>query len=103
MELSVTEQSYKAVLAVISDGRTVTSVARDWDVSRQTLHGLPGRSGGIAASRAAAPCTGRGKGRARGDGDLNFPTATAITNIAVEHRMAEINWPSGRYVLRWGV
>src|SRR2546429_4720955 len=37
-ELSVTEQRYKAVLAVISDGRTVTEVARDWNVSRQTLH-----------------------------------------------------------------
>ena len=37
-ELSVSEQRYRAVLAVISDGRTVTEVARDWDVSRQTLH-----------------------------------------------------------------
>ena len=32
------EQRYKAVLAVISDGRTVKEVARDWGVSRQTLH-----------------------------------------------------------------
>lgn len=32
----MTEQRYKAVLAVISDGRTVTQVARDWDVSRPT-------------------------------------------------------------------
>lgn len=32
------EQRYKAVLAVISDGRTVKDVARDWGVSRQTLH-----------------------------------------------------------------
>src|SRR2546425_5566019 len=37
-ELSVTEQRYKAVLAVIADGRTVTQVARNWGVSRQTLH-----------------------------------------------------------------
>lgn len=37
-ELSVTEQRYKAVLAVITDGRTVTEVARDWNVCRQTLH-----------------------------------------------------------------
>lgn len=36
--MSVTEQRYKAILAVIADGRTVTQVARDWDVSRQTLH-----------------------------------------------------------------
>src|SRR5690348_9201790 len=37
-ELSVTEQRYKAVVAVIGDGRTVTEVARDWNVSRETLH-----------------------------------------------------------------
>jgi transposase InsO family protein len=37
-ELSVTEQRYKAVLAVIADGRTVTQVARDWEVARQTVH-----------------------------------------------------------------
>src|SRR5690348_15841396 len=29
-ELSVTEQRYKAVVAVIGEGRTVTEVARDW-------------------------------------------------------------------------
>src|SRR5690348_12866479 len=37
-ELSVTEQRYKAVLAVIAEGRTVTQVARDWNVARQTVH-----------------------------------------------------------------
>jgi transposase InsO family protein len=37
-EMSVAEQRYKAVLAVIGDGRTVTEVARDWGVSRKTLH-----------------------------------------------------------------
>ena len=37
-EMSVAEQRYKAVLAVISDGRTVTEVAASWEVSRQTLH-----------------------------------------------------------------
>jgi transposase InsO family protein len=37
-ELSVGEQRYKAVMAVLSDGRTVTEVARDWEVSRQTIH-----------------------------------------------------------------
>lgn len=34
----MTEQRYKAVLAVIAEGRTVTQVARDWDVARQTVH-----------------------------------------------------------------
>ena len=32
------EQRYKAVLAVIADGRTVVEVATAWSVSRQTLH-----------------------------------------------------------------
>jgi transposase InsO family protein len=36
--MSVAEQRYKAVMAVLGDGRTVTEVARDWGVSRQTLH-----------------------------------------------------------------
>jgi transposase len=37
-EMSVTEQRYKAVLAVIGDGRTVSEVATDWGVSRRTMH-----------------------------------------------------------------
>jgi transposase-like protein len=37
-ELSVAEQRYRAVMAVVSGGRTVTEVARDLDVSRQTMH-----------------------------------------------------------------
>src|SRR6266513_2090940 len=37
-EMSVTEQRYKAVLAVIGDGRTVEEVARDWGISRRAMH-----------------------------------------------------------------
>jgi transposase InsO family protein len=37
-EMSVAEQRYQAVLAVIADGRTVSEVAGQWGVSRQTLH-----------------------------------------------------------------
>ena len=37
-ELSVTEQRYQAVLAVISDGETVTDVAARFGVSRKTVH-----------------------------------------------------------------
>jgi transposase InsO family protein len=37
-EMSVAEQRYQAVLAVIGDGRSVTEVAGQWGVSRQTLH-----------------------------------------------------------------
>jgi transposase InsO family protein len=37
-EMSVAEQRYRAVLAVISDGETVTDVAARFGVSRQTVH-----------------------------------------------------------------
>src|SRR5260370_28144352 len=36
-EMSVTEKRYKAVLAVIGDGRTVSEVSTDWGVSRRTM------------------------------------------------------------------
>jgi len=42
-EMSVTEQRYKAVLAVIADGRTVGEVASEWGVCRQTMHRWLGR------------------------------------------------------------
>jgi transposase InsO family protein len=41
--MSVAEQRYRAVLAVISDGRTVTDVAAAVGMSRQTLHSWLGR------------------------------------------------------------
>jgi transposase-like protein len=37
-EMSVTEQRYKAVLAVIAEGRAVGAVASEWGVCRQTMH-----------------------------------------------------------------
>src|SRR5690349_458376 len=37
-EMSVAEQRYQAVLAVISDGETVKDVAARFGVSRQTVH-----------------------------------------------------------------
>ncbi|HEX6488996.1 MAG TPA: IS481 family transposase [Candidatus Dormibacteraeota bacterium] len=36
--LSVAEQKYQAVLAVVGEGRTVSEVAKQWRVSRRTLH-----------------------------------------------------------------
>ncbi len=37
-ELSVVEQRYRVVLAVISDGETVTEVAARFGVARKTVH-----------------------------------------------------------------
>ena len=41
--MSVSEQRYKAVQAVLAEGQTVTQVARDCGVSRQTIHGWLGK------------------------------------------------------------
>jgi len=38
VELSVVEQRYQAVLAVIRDGVPIVEVARRFDVSRQAVH-----------------------------------------------------------------
>jgi transposase len=48
-EMSVAEQRYLAVLAVIAEGHDVSSVAQQWGVSRQTLHAWLGRyeAGGL--------------------------------------------------------
>jgi transposase len=60
--MSVAEQRYQAVLAVIADGRTVTEVAAQWSVSRQTIHAWLAKyeAGGLAGlgdrSRRPASC-----------------------------------------------
>ena len=41
--MSVAEQRYLAVLAVIADGHDVTAAAQQWGVTRQTLHAWIGR------------------------------------------------------------
>jgi transposase InsO family protein len=50
-ELSVAEQRYQAVLAVIAEGGTVSEVAGRWGVSRQSVHAWLARyeAGGLEA------------------------------------------------------
>ena len=52
-ELSVAEQRYQAVLAVISDGATVTEVAARFGVARKTVHAWLAKyeAGGIDGPR----------------------------------------------------
>ena len=56
VELSVMEQRYRAVLAVVQDGWRVVEVARRLGVSRQTVHAWIARyeQGGLAALAACA-------------------------------------------------
>jgi transposase-like protein len=60
-ELSVVEQRYQAILAVVDDGLSVTDVAAKVGVSRQTLHAWLRR---YAARGAAAAACAVGAGRA---------------------------------------
>ena len=66
VELSVVEQRYQAVLAVIRDGGPIVQVARRFDISRQAVHrwlrwyedqGLPG-----LADSSTRPLGRRGSG-----------------------------------------
>jgi transposase-like protein len=41
--MSVTEQRYQAVLAVLSEGRTISEVGLQWGVDRRTVHRWLGR------------------------------------------------------------
>ena len=61
----MTEQRYQAILAVIRDGRTVTEVASEWRVSRQTVHTWLSRyeAGG---RRIGGPPAAAGAGLPRG-------------------------------------
>jgi transposase len=56
-EQSVAEQRYRAVLAVIGEGKTVTEVAAEWRVSRQTVHTWLTRyeAGGLEALGDGSP------------------------------------------------
>jgi len=54
-ELSVVEQRYQAVLAVIADGRKVKKIAMQWGVSRQSLHVLSRYEAGGLEGLAPAP------------------------------------------------
>jgi len=62
VELSVVEQRYQAVLAVIRDGVPVVEVARRFDVSRQAVPTVANLRSGTATNSSApsyAPQTRR--------------------------------------------
>jgi hypothetical protein len=75
----VSERRYQAILEVIGEGRTVSEVAAQWRVSRQTVtRGWPGtswRTGGPVAPTGELPPPDVGRGR--GDG----ARAAAITSV----------------------
>src|SRR3984893_10479454 len=90
-EISVTEQRYKAVLAVIADGRTGTQVARDWDVGRQTVHVCLERYAG--GGREGLP------NRSHRPGHCPHPMPAGIEAQLLEMRRAKPYWGARRLAL----
>jgi len=87
----VAEQRYRAVLAVISEGRTVKDVAAAVGVSRQTMHTWLGKyeAGGLEG-------LGDGSHRPRG---CPHQLPAVVEAAVLEARRAHPSW--GRGGLRW--
>jgi transposase len=61
----VAEQRYQAVLAVVSDGETVTDVASRFGVSRQTVHAWLAKYEAAGSRTSGMARTGCGRVRIR--------------------------------------
>ena len=90
-EISVTEQRYKAVLAVVADGRTVGEVASEWGVCRQTIHRWLARYEGDGLE-------GLGNRSSR---PMHCPhqTPPAVEAMVLEMRRAHAYWGARRIAL----
>jgi transposase len=89
--MSVAEQRYRAVLAVISDGRTVTEVAAAVGVSRQSLHSWLGKY-----ESAGLEGLGDGSHRPRGHPRQMPPVVEAAV---LEARRNHPSWGPRRIVI----
>src|SRR5438874_10306409 len=87
-EMSVTEQRYKAVLAVIGDGRTVEEVARDWGISRRTMHRWLARYEGDGLEGL--------NNRSHRPGHCPHQTSPAVEAMVLEMRRAHPYWGARR-------
>jgi transposase len=94
VELSMTEQRYQAVLAVLADGLSVTEVAAKVGVSRQALHGWLRRyaDGGLEqlADRSHRPVS------------CPHQMDPGVEARLVELRLAHPGWGPDRLVYRLG-
>jgi len=87
----VTEQRYKAVLAVIGDGRTVDEVARDWGVSRRTMHHWLARYEGDGLEGL--------NNRSHRPAHCPHQTSPAVEAMVLEMRRAHSYWGARRIAL----
>ena len=84
----MTEQRYKAVLAVIAGGRTVSEVASEWGVCRQTMHRWLARYEGDGLE-------GLGNRSSR-PGRCPHQTPPAVEAMVLEMRRAHAYWGARR-------
>lgn len=93
-ELSVQEQKYQAVLAVLVDGRSVTEVAQQWGVSRQSVHAWLRRyeEAGVAGlvSRSTRP------------GSCPHQMPGVVEAVVLEMRRAHPGWGPRRILYELG-
>ncbi len=87
----MTEQRYKAVLAVIGDGRTVDEVARDWGVSRRTMHRWLARYEGDGLEGL--------NNRSHRPAHCPHQTSPAVEAMVLEMRRAHSYWGARRIAL----
>jgi transposase len=93
-ELSVAEQRYLAVLAVIEDGVSVTEVAAKVGVSRQTLHAWLGRYAGAGLEGLAD--------RSHRPRSCPHQMSAVAEARLVELRLAHPGWGAARLAWRLG-
>src|SRR3954452_2544455 len=93
-EMSVSEQRYQAVLAVIRDGETVTDVAGRFGVSRQTVHAW-------LAKYEAGGLEGLGNGSHRPK-SCPHQTPAGVEVVMAEMRRAHASWGPRRLVFEMG-
>ena len=101
-ELSVTEQRYQAVLAVISDGETVSGVAATYGVHRKTVRvkrsSAPQRRPTVTASvtdqpnRVGHPSTGCGQPYERLVVHAQPPRRDELPASVVAARLSDVSW-----------
>lgn len=93
-ELSVAEQRYQAILAVIEDGLSVTEVAGKVGVSRQTLHAWLDRYAGRGLLGL--------EDRSHRPGSCPHQMSAAVEARLVELRGLHPGWGADRLVYRLG-
>src|SRR5262245_5765447 len=93
-ELSVQEQKYAAVLAVLSDGRSVSEVASHWGVSRQSVHAWLRRyeEAGLAGLEA----------RSSRPGSCPHQMGGVVEAVILEMRRAHPGWGPRRILYELG-